>query len=122
MKNITIKNITGATIEVTNIDAAIKQCEICKNSPFKTSFGHTVGEDHTFMLEQLKQLKRSQRRDSLQASTKRKMEQGKRLTKEDMAYEIGRIEAYHPASLYWDTLKRNEILHFFNELFGTMIE
>ncbi|MDR1120676.1 MAG: hypothetical protein LBM08_07130 [Dysgonamonadaceae bacterium] len=117
----TIKNIAGENAEVTNLDAAIEQCEICKNSPFKTSSGHTVGE-HTFMLEQLKQLKRSQRRDNLLASTKRKMEQGKRLTKEDMAYEIGRIEAYHPASLYWDTLKRDEILRFFNNLFGTTIE
>lgn len=39
-----------------------------------------------------------------------------------MAYEIGRIEAYHPASLYWDTLKRDEILRFFNDLFGTEID
>lgn len=92
-----------------------------KNSSFKTSSGHTVGEDHAFMLGQLKQLKRNQRRDNLLATTKRKMEQGKRLTKEDMAYEIGGIEAYHPASLYWDTLKRNEILRFFNDLFGTAI-
>jgi hypothetical protein len=119
---ITIKDITGTTVEVTDIDDAIKQCEMCKNSPFKTSSGHTVGEGHTFMLEQLKQLKRSQRKDNLLASTKRKIEQGKRLTKEDMAYEIGRIEAYHPASLYWDTLKWDEILRFFNDLFGTTIE
>lgn len=118
----TIKNIVGESIEVTNLDAAIEQCERCKNSPFKTESGHTVGEDHAFMLEQLKQLKRSQRRDYLLASTKRKMEQGKRLTKEDMGYEIGRIEAYHPASLYWDTLKRDEILRFFNDLFGTEID
>ena len=30
---ITIKDITGASIEVTDLDAAIEQCEICKNSP-----------------------------------------------------------------------------------------
>jgi hypothetical protein len=29
------------------------------------------------------------------------MEQSKRLTKEDMAYKIGRIEACHHATLYW---------------------
>lgn len=118
---ITIKDITGKVIEVTDIDVAIEQCEMCKNSPFKTPSSHTVGEDHTFMLEQLKQLKRSPRRDNLLASTKRKIEQGKRLTKEDMAYEIGRIEASHPAHIYWDILKRAEILHFFNDLFGTEI-
>ncbi len=119
---ITIKSITGESIEVTNLDAAIEQCEICKNSPFKTSSGHTVGEGHAFTLEQLKQPKRGQRRDDLLASTKRKMEQGKRLTKEDMGYEIGRIDATHPAHIYWDTLKREELLHFFNDLFGTAIE
>lgn len=118
----TIKNIADENIEVTNLDVAIEQCKMCKNNPFTTPSGHTVSEDHSFMLEQLKQLKRSQRRDNLLASTKRKMEQGKRLTKEDMAYEIGRIEAYHPASLYWDTLKRDEIRRFFNDLFGTEID
>ena len=51
----------------------------------------------------------------------KKMEQSKRLTKEDMVYEIGSIEASHPVHLYWDTLKRDEILHFFNNLFGTDI-
>lgn len=45
------------------------------------------------------------RRDNLLASTKAKLERGKRLTKEDMAYEIGRFEAYHPACIYWDTLR-----------------
>lgn len=40
---VTIKDITGKVIEVTDIDAAIWQCEKCKNSPFKTPSGHTVG-------------------------------------------------------------------------------
>lgn len=44
---IIIKNITGKVIEVTNINAAIRQCEMCKNSPFKTLSGHhTIGEGH----------------------------------------------------------------------------
>jgi hypothetical protein len=37
----TIKDITGKVIEVTGIYAAIRQCEMYKNSPFKTSSGHT---------------------------------------------------------------------------------
>ncbi len=45
----TIKNIAGENIEVTNLDAAIEQCERCKNSPFKTSSGHIIGEDHAFV-------------------------------------------------------------------------
>jgi len=45
---ITINDITGKVIEVTDINAAIRQCEMCKNSPFKTLSGHTVGEGHSF--------------------------------------------------------------------------
>jgi len=48
--------------------------------------------------------------------------QGKRFTKMDIAYEIGRHEPYHPASLYWDSLRREELVAFFNEMFGTDIE
>jgi hypothetical protein len=44
-------------------------------------------------------LKQQQRREQLLPNTIKKMEQGKRLTKEDMAYEIGRFEAYHPACI-----------------------
>jgi hypothetical protein len=40
----TIKDIMGKVIEVTDIDVAIRQCEMCKNSLFKTPSGHTVGE------------------------------------------------------------------------------
>lgn len=40
-----LRNTTNrANIEVTNFDASIEQCEMCKNSPFKTPFGHKVGE------------------------------------------------------------------------------
>lgn len=55
---ITIKDITGETIEVTDLDAAIEQCKLCKDSPYKMSSGHTVGENHAYMLAQLEQLKK----------------------------------------------------------------
>ncbi len=58
---ITIIDITGARIEVTDLDAAIRQCELCKDSPFRQDSGHTVGENHAFMLMQLKALKRGQK-------------------------------------------------------------
>ena len=54
-------------------------------------------------VELFKQLKRSQRRDNLLASTKQNGT-GQTLTKEDMGYEIEYIEAYHPASLCIRTL------------------
>jgi hypothetical protein len=30
-------------------------------------------------------------------------------------------EPYHPASLYWDSLHRKELVTFFNDMFGTDI-
>lgn len=57
----TIKDITGNSIEVTDLDAAIGQCEFCIKSPFKMESGHTVGENHTFILKQLLNIRRNTR-------------------------------------------------------------
>lgn len=53
-----IKDITGQTIEVTHLNKAIMQCRLCRDSPYLMDSGHTVGENHTFMLSQLDELKR----------------------------------------------------------------
>lgn len=53
----TINDITGKTIQVTNLNKAIKQCRLCRSSPFLMDSGHTVGENHSFMLRQLEELK-----------------------------------------------------------------
>jgi hypothetical protein len=53
----TITDITGASIEVTDLDKAIEQCELCKNSPYKMPSGQTVGENHRYMLSQLEKIK-----------------------------------------------------------------
>ena len=53
----TITDITGASIEVTDLDKAIEQCELCKDSPYKMPSGQTVGENHSFMLSQLEKMK-----------------------------------------------------------------
>lgn len=39
-----------------------------------------------------------------------------------MGYQIGHIDPYHVASIYWDTMKRDEIVEAFNKLFGTDIK
>lgn len=54
----TIKDITGQLIEVTHLNKAIRQCKLCQSSPFLMESGHTVGENHSFMLRQLDELKR----------------------------------------------------------------
>lgn len=52
-----IENIMGRTIQVTNLNKAIKQFRLCRDSPFLMDSGHTVGENHIFMLQQLEKLK-----------------------------------------------------------------
>lgn len=52
-----IKDITGKSIEVTNLNKAIRQCKLCRSSPFRMDSGHTVGENYTLMLRQLEELK-----------------------------------------------------------------
>jgi hypothetical protein len=51
-----------------------------------------------------------------------KIKDSKRLTKSEMGYQIGHVEPYHPASIYWDSLKRDEVAEAFNRLFGTSIK
>jgi hypothetical protein len=52
----TITDITGARIEVTDLDKAIEQCELCKDSPYKMPSRQTVGENHRYMLSQLEKM------------------------------------------------------------------
>lgn len=79
------------------------------------------GENYAYMLIQLIEIRQEQRRNNWLPGTKMRYEEGKRFTKLDIAYEIGRHEPYHPASLYWDSLHRKELVTFFNDMFGTDI-
>jgi len=83
--------------------------------------GHTVGENYAYMLTQLIAIQQEQRRYNWLPGTKKRYEEGKRFTKLDIAYEIGRHEPYHPAFLYWDSLHRKELITYFNDMFGTDI-
>jgi len=46
----------------------------------------------------------------------------KRLTKSEMGYQIGHIEAFHIVSISWDSFTRDEIVSTFNQMFGTEIK
>ena len=54
--------------------------------------------------------------------TLKKIENNKRLTKDDMAYEIGKIETYSIVSISYENFKRDEIVATFNKMFGTDIK
>ena len=51
-----------------------------------------------------------------------KIQDNKRLTKSEMAYQIGQIDAYHIVSISWDYFIRDEIVATFNQMFGTDIK
>ena len=54
--------------------------------------------------------------------TLKKIENNKRLTKDDMAYEIGKIDAFNIVSISYGYFKRDEIVATFNQMFGTEIK
>ncbi len=56
-----IHDIDGEIVEVTDLDRAIEQCEFCKESLFKMKSGHTVGENHKYMLRQLLEIEKRQK-------------------------------------------------------------
>jgi hypothetical protein len=58
----------------------------------------------------------------LYPSILKKIQTGKRLTKSDMAYQIGHIEALHVVAISWDFFSREEIVSTFNQIFGTEIK
>jgi len=51
-----------------------------------------------------------------------KIQDNKRLTKSEMAYQIGHIDAFHIVSISWDYFARDEIVSTFNQMFGTEIK
>lgn len=54
-----IKDISGQSIKMTDLEKAIQQCS---DSPYIMESGHTVGENHRFMLKQLEKLKMNDKR------------------------------------------------------------
>lgn len=48
-----VRDIYGNTIVVTDLAAAIRQCEDCMDSPFIMEKGCTVGAYHKHLLRQL---------------------------------------------------------------------
>lgn len=65
-----IKDITSQSVEVINLNKAIKQCKLYKDSHFLMDSGHAIGDNYTFMLRQLEKLRQksgSERRDNILA-------------------------------------------------------
>ena len=52
----------------------------------------------------------------------KKIQDGERLTRSDMAYQISRIEPLHSCAVSWDFFDRDEMVSTFNKMFGTEIQ
>jgi hypothetical protein len=55
----------------------------------------------------------------LSPDTLKRIGEGKRLKKSEMAYQIGHVEPLHVVAISWDFFKREEIVSTFNRMFGT---
>jgi hypothetical protein len=55
-------------------------------------------------------------------NTLKLIQENKRLTKSDMAYQISNVEPYHIVSISYDFFKREEVVSTFNQIFGISIE
>jgi hypothetical protein len=60
--------------------------------------------------------------ERLYPSIRQRIQAGKRLTKSEMAYQIGHIEPYNIVAISWDFFTRDEIVETFNKMFGTEIK
>ena len=96
---------------------------------YQYDYRHRDGELFTTVAPTLEEC-REQRDKWLQAKNYKrlfpiylqKIESGKRLSKSDMAYQIGQFDPYNIVSLSWNYFKRDEIVSAFNKMFGTEIK
>ena len=96
---------------------------------YQYDYRHKDGELFTTVAQTLEQCRAKRDKWVQEKNCKRlfprtlkMIQENKRLTKSDMAYQIGNVEPYHSMSISWDFFKRDEIVTTFNQIFGTSIK
>jgi len=96
---------------------------------YQYDYRHTDGELFSTLKETLDECRaerdkwiQGKNRKRLHPNILQKMQEGKRLTKCDMAYQIGNVKPYHSVAISWNFFTREEIVSTFNRIFGTEIE
>jgi hypothetical protein len=99
------------------------------NIYYQYDYRHTDGELFSTLKETLEQCRdlrdkwlQEKNRKRFFPSTQKRIEEGKRLTKSDMAFQIGHIEPMNIIAISWDSFKREEVVTAFNRMFGTEIK
>ena len=96
---------------------------------YQYDYRHTDGELFSTLQETL-ELCREKRDKWIQSknykrifpSILKKIQDNKRLTKCDMAFQIGNVEPLHIVAISWDFFSRDVIVSTFNQIFGTEIK
>jgi hypothetical protein len=96
---------------------------------FQYDYRHSDGELFSAVTSTLK-LSREMRDKWVQAknykrlfpNVLKKIQEKRRLTKSEMAYQIGHIEPLNTVAISWDYFKREDIVSTFNQIFGTEIK
>jgi hypothetical protein len=95
---------------------------------YQYDYRHTDGELFSTLCETLEMCRekrdkwlRAKNVKRLNPSILQKIQNGKRLTKSEMAYQIGSVEPYRSIAVSWDFFSREEIVSAFNKMFGTEI-
>ncbi len=96
---------------------------------YQYDYRHTDGELFSTLkptLEQCRELKdkwlQVKNQERLYPTIIKKMQENKRLTKSEMAYQIGNVEPCHIVAISWDYFTREEVVSTFNQIFGTEIQ
>jgi hypothetical protein len=96
---------------------------------YQYDYRHTDGELFSTLkrtLEECRELRdkwlQEKHRKRLFPSTLQNIENGKHLTKSEMAYQISNVEPLHVVAISWDCFTREEIVETFNQIFGTEIK
>ena len=96
---------------------------------YQYDYRHTDGELFSTLkptLEQCREEKdkwlqlKNQKR--LYSTILKKIEENKRLTKSEMAYQITAVNPHHSVAISWDFFSREEVVTTFNQIFGTEIQ
>jgi hypothetical protein len=96
---------------------------------YQYDYRHPDGELFSTLRETLDEC-RTERDKWVQAKNRKrlfpsvldKIQRNKRLTKCEMAYQIGHIDPLHAVAVSWDFFSREEIVSTFNKIFGTEIK
>jgi hypothetical protein len=104
-------------------------CAVKGKIHYQYDYRHTDGELFSTVAPSLDECReqrdkwvQSKNFKRLFSDTLKRVQENKRLTKSEMACQIGHIDTFHIVSLCWELFPRDEVVSTFNKMFGTEIK